>query len=561
MATTNTGGRLAELLHAEGIDTIFSIPDPSYAAVHKRALELGMRVVGARHESAGVHMADALSRVTGRPQVVMAGMGPGVANMLPGVVCASIENIPVVVIATQRGRRALTAERLGRFQFTPQIRFFEPAVKYAALVDGPHRIDEVVHQAFRQATTGRPGPVYVEIPGDVMDETIDFADLERPERYRLGPQPAPPEAVAEAAELLRAAKLPIILAGTGIHTARVHAEFRALAEALQCPVVTSPGGRGVLPSTHPQLLNFLGSGADACQAADCILTVGTAVGEPLRFGGPPLFGAPGTQRWIIVERDPAVFGVNRSFDLAVAGDLRIVLGQLAAAAAERGRFTAPPQLVEWRQQYAAHRRSLISAAPDTEPMHPGRALAEAREAVPDDAVLVLDGGSTGLFETFYGEQRSTEFLWTSKFGHLGTGLPYALGAQLGCGRDRCVCLITGDSALGFNLTELDTAVRHNLPVLILVNYDQHWGMEAMAQELLIGQQVECQHAPTRLDEIARAFGAHGEYVTRTADIRPAIGRALAARKPALVQLVTDWRVNAYEMPEMMKFLAFYEGNY
>jgi acetolactate synthase-1/2/3 large subunit len=158
MAEQTTGARIAEFLHAEEVTTIFSICDVSYNQVHKRAAELGMRVIGPRHEAAGVHMADGLARMTGRPQVVMAGMGPGVANLVPGVVCAAIENIPVVVIATQRTRSTLTAVRRGRFQFTPQIRLFEPVVKYAAVVDGAHRIDEVLQEAFRHATTGRPGP-------------------------------------------------------------------------------------------------------------------------------------------------------------------------------------------------------------------------------------------------------------------------------------------------------------------------------------------------------------------------------------------------------------------
>jgi thiamine pyrophosphate-dependent acetolactate synthase large subunit-like protein len=561
MADQTTGGRLADLLHAEGIDTLFSIPDPSYAAVHKRALELGMKVVGPRHESAGVHMADGLSRMTGRPQAVMAGMGPGVANLVPGVTCAWIESIPVIVIATQRVRSALSAVRRGKFQFTPQIRMFEPITKYAAVVEGANRIDEIVHEAFRLATTGRPGPVYIEIPGDVMNEVREFPPVVPPERYRLMPQAAPQDAVENAADMLRAARLPLVVAGTGIHTSRSHAEFRRLAEILRCPVVPSPGGRGSLPDTHPQVLPFLGPGETACREADCVLTVGSAVGEPLHFGAPPQFAPVGQQRWITIERDPGAIGLNREYDLALVGDLREVIPQLTAALEKRGPIEAAPELETWRGQYDDLRRALAAGAPQTEPIHTGRAVLEIREAVVDDAVIVRDGGAAALFEAIYGEQRSNDFLWTSKFGHLGTGLPYAIGAQLAVGTERRVCLISGDSALGFNLMELETAVRHSLPVLVVVLDDHHWGMEVLAQEMSIGRQVEAETTPLRLDRIAEGFGAFGVRVEKTAEIRPAIEAATASGKPAIVQIVIDPNVNARQMPGIEKFAAWYAGNY
>jgi thiamine pyrophosphate-dependent acetolactate synthase large subunit-like protein len=561
MAETTTGARVAELLHAEGIDTLFSICDVSYNAIHKRADALGMRIVGPRHESAGVHMADGLARMTGRPQVVMAGMGPGVANLLPGVVCASIEHIPVVVIATQRTRSTHSAVRRSRFQYSPQIRLFEPAVKYAAMVDDPRRIDEILHEAFRQATTGTPGPAYVEIPQDVLLESREFAPPASPRRYRLGPEEASEAAVEQAADMLRAARLPILLSGTAVHTARAHDALARLAEILRCPVIPTPGGRGTLPETHPQTLIFIGPGAEACREADCVLAVGTSIGESFCFGGPPQFGSPEAQRWICVERDAAAVGVNREIDLPLVGDLRAVLPQLASALEKRGPFEAPAQLSEWRRRQEDLFRLARASAPETSPIHPGRAVLEVREAVPDDAVLVRDGGSTGLWEAVYNQQRSRDFLWTSKFGHLGTGLPYALAAQLAVGRDRRVCLISGDSAFGFYAMELETAARHELPILAVVNYDQHWGMEHAGQLRDIGKLVECRTAPVRLDRLAEALGGHGEYCTRTDEIQPAVERGLASGKPSVVQIVTDARVNADEAPGMDQFATWYEGAY
>jgi len=559
--TAPVGARIADFLCNEGVDTLVSICDVSYNAVHRRAVERGMRVIAPRHEAAGVHMADALARMTGRPQVVMAGMGPGVANLVPGVVCASIENVPVVVLATQRTRSTMSAVRRGRFQFTPQIRLFEPVVKYAAVVDTARRIDEVLAEAFRHATTGRPGPVYVEIPQDVMTEAAAFSPLRPPHRYRLAPQGAPQAAIEAAVVALREARMPLLIGGTGIHLARAHDAFRRLAEILGGPVLLTYGGRGALPETHPQVLLPLGPGAEACQQADCILAVGTSLGESLAFGGPPQFAEEGRQRWILVERDPTAFGVNRAIDIPLVGDLREVLGQLLEALPRAGAFPVPPQLADWRAVQQAFRSAYVDGAPDSVPVHPARAIAEARAAIPDDAVIVRDGGSTGLWEGFCNEQRSTDFLWTSKFGHLGTGLPYALGAQLAVGPQRRVCLITGDSAFGFYPMELETAVRHSLPVVVIVNYDQHWGMEHAGQLADIGRLVECQTARVRLDHLARALGAHGEFVERTADVRPAVERAFATGRPAVVQVVTDARVNAYDAPGLEDFGGWYAGNY
>jgi thiamine pyrophosphate-dependent acetolactate synthase large subunit-like protein len=205
---------------------------------------------------------------------------------------------------------------------------------------------------------------------------------------------------------------------------------------------------------------------------------------------------------------------------------------------------------------------LTETAPDTAPIHPGRAMLEIREALPDDAVIVRDGGCTSLWELAYFELRSNDYLWTSKFGHLGTGLPYAIGAQLCVGPERRVCLITGDSAFGFHVMELETAVRHRLPIVTVVNYDQGWGMELDAYDARGGFD-ELRHAFVRLDDLARSMGAHGELCEKTEQIGPAIERALASGSPAVVQIVTDMEVNARQAPNWQEFASWYgfEGAY
>lgn len=558
----SVGERIVDLFLAEGIRNIFSIPDPGYLKIHEQAVKKGITVVAPRHESAGGMMADGIARLTGRMGVVMAGEGPGVANMLPAAVLASKENIPTLFIAAQRARVFDSSVRRSKFQYTQQPRFFEAAMKYVGIIEFPAQVDEVFREAFRQAQTGKPGPVLIELPEQTEFTELEFDPIIPPEQYRLTSQQADPRAIDNAVETLKSAKLPILLAGTGIHTARGHVQLRRLAETLKCPVICSWGGRGALPETHDQVLMYSSEPANQAVAdADVVLAVGTSIGENMHYGKAFHFAEGSSDRkWIYVERDPSAIGVNRDIDVPLVGDLRDVLPQLCDALDGERPFAAPAKLFEWRKQFVEFRTQLIEAAPDVNPIHPARLMVEARKAIPDDAVIVRDGGCTTLWEFLYHEQRSNDYLWTSKFGHLGAGLPYAIGAQLAVGRDRPVALITGDSALMFHLMELETAARHGLPVVIIVNFDAAWGMEQSAYVDTFGEggkvEVEGQK-DLRLDLVAQGLGAHGEYVSRTEEIGPAIQRAFDSGKAALVQVVTDTEVNWREAPNWKEFISWY----
>lgn len=560
--TQSVGERIVDMFLAEGIRHIFSVPDPGYLEIHHQAIKKGIKVISPRHEAAGGMMADGLSRMTGRMGVVMAGEGPGVANMLPAAVLASKENIPTLFIAAQRARVFDSSVRRSKFQYTHQPRFFEEAMKYIGIIEFPALVDEVFREAFRQAQSGKPGPVLIEIPENIEFEKLEFDPILPPEQYRLTAQQADPQAIDRAVNTLRNAQLPILVAGTGVHTSRGHDQVKHLAETLKCPVICTWGGRGVLPETHEQVLMYSSESAnEAVAEADVVLAVGTSIGENFHYGKAFHFAEGNTGRkWIYIERDPSAIGVNREIDVPLVGDLRDVAPQLTRALQASGPFTAPARLAEWRDRFVRFRNSLIEAAPATEKIHPGRLMVEARKAIPDDAVIVRDGGCTTLWEFLYHEQRSNDYLWTSKFGHLGAGMPYAIGAQLAVGDARRVALITGDSSLMFHLMELETMTRHNLPILIIVNFDGAWGMEQSAYVDTFGEdgkvEVEGQK-DIRLDLVARGLGAHGEYVTRTEEIGPAIQRALDSGKAALVQVVTDTEINWREAPNWEEFITWY----
>lgn len=555
------GARMVELFKAEGVEVVFGGGDLTHMDVQKHAELNGLRVVGPRHEAAGGFMADAYARMTGRPQVVTGAMGPGVANLLPAAVCAAEEHVPVVFLGAQRQAVVHNAERRSRFLHSSFVDKFEQICKYSAAIHHPCLVDDVVRQAFRQATSGTPGPVYVEYGWDQQTAEWEYPPAIAPERYRVVSNAAATADIERAADMIRQARLPIVVAGAGVNLTRTHAALRDLVRHLNCPVFTTYGGLGALPDSDPQWLPYLVQpGHEVVGESDLVLVIGSSMPESMNYGRVRHWERNADRRkWIFVERDAAAVGINRPVDHVVLGDLPAVLPQLHEALVARGSFNVDARVPTWRNMYTAYRDQLERTTPYTSPVHTARLMLEARKGIPDDAVICHDGGYTLLFQLATFERRSNDFLWSSKFAHLGTGLPYAIGAQLAAGRDRPVALITGDAAFGFHTMELETAVRHDLPVVVIVNYDRLWGAEALAHVQHIGHMIEVEQAFVRLDRLAESVGAHGEFVERAEEIAPAVQRAFASGKPAVVQVVTDRHVNALSLPpnhlEFMSWLA------
>lgn len=566
--TVQGGELLLKGLQAEGNTHIFAICDVSYNPVMREGARYGQTFIGPRHESAGVHMADAFSRATGRPGVVMAGMGPGVANMLPGVVCADIEGIPVLVIATQRTRRTHSAVKRGRFQYTPQFDLFRPCVRYAKSVEDARRIPEVLREAYRAATAGRPGPVYVEIPMDVMvqEVALDEVSFPAPAAYRVAPQGGDADAVERAAQALIDADKPLILGGSGVYRARAHEAFTDFARKHRIPVVTSLGARGIIPEDDLLSIQQLTPATImAMREADTVLVLGSAIGEPLEFGHPGgTWGDTDDKTWIQVDTDGASIGCNRPIDIGIVGDVRRVIPQLDAAIAAKGGRTKPNGLEDMCQQHQQIMDMMLDEVRGNEnvPVHPGRMVAEVRDFFPKESIVCFDGGNTMLWNMHYNAIYGGDMMWTSKFGHLGTGVPYAMGAKL-ANPDKPVYLISGDSAFGFNIQELETCARHQIPIVMVVNCDFQWGMEIPGQVADFGGRDKCvgvDHSKARLDKVAEGFGCHGEYVTDPKDLKAALQRAVDSGKAAVVQVITDPKVNEWP-PGMEMVEQTYSDNY
>jgi thiamine pyrophosphate-dependent acetolactate synthase large subunit-like protein len=533
------GQRFVELLKREGVEAIFSQGDITTRDVLLHAERQGLRVVGPRHEAAGIFAAMGYYCVTGKPQAAFGAMGPGVANLLPATVAAAREHIPVIVFGARRRHGVANAVHRGAWLHSPMLPLFREVCKFAGLVNHPAEVDEVVQEAFRRALAGTPGPVYIEYDSLMHVEAWDFPPLVPPGRYRAGPQAASAAAVEGAASMLRGARSPLIIGGEAIQHARCREDFLRLCETLGCPVVTTFAGSGLLAASHPQWLLFQSRAAEeAIAAADVLLSVGTCLPEMVNYGRLGPFARNDAERRVIaLDPDAESIGVNRPVDLAVVGDLRLTIGQLANAIGEP--MPRAAQLPRWRQLLADEIRSNAEGIPAVAGIHPSRLMIEARKAVPDEATIVLDGGLTIFYQLAFFEKRGADFVYGANYSHLGSGLPQAIGVQLAQGSKQPVCLITGDGALGFHFMEFETAVRHALPFVVVVNDDHALGAEMAAHMQHIGHGIEVAFTPVRYDRMAQAIGGHGEYVDRIEDVAPAVERAFRSGKTSLVQVVTD----------------------
>lgn len=534
------GERIVQILLSEGVELISSHGEISLMDIQKHAVRQGIKMVGARHEAAGVYMAAAYYRITGRPQVAMGAQGPGAANMLAAAVSCREESIPIVIIGASRQHETTTGVRTGRFLHSDRLfPAFASICKWAGKILHPRQVDEMMWQAFRQASSGTPGPVYVEVDYEGHQQNFGYGALLTPSQQRLGKSSAPQEQITAAAAAIKAARSPLIVGGDDVHPQRAFGPLRDLARVLGCPVTTSMTARGAVREDEEFFINFASDTIrEVIDESDLVIAVGTPMTEHLNYGRQRHWAkGDATRKWVMLQSDPAAFGINRSVDFPICGSLDTALEQLTAAL-DDGARRPNPKLPSWRARYLAERAERLAEAMGHQPMHPYELLSRAREAVPDDAIIITECGLTAIHLNDAFEMRSNDYIWNGIFGLMGAGLPHALGAQLAA-PDRRVCLLTGDGGLGSHVMDLETAARHALPVVIIVNDDQAYGAELAGLQNTIGSTPETRFHPTCYDEIIQAVGGYGEFVQRAEDIVPAVTRAFASGKTALVQVSVD----------------------
>ncbi|MFC1996107.1 thiamine pyrophosphate-binding protein [Chloroflexota bacterium] len=556
MTEIMVGELLAKCLQAEGIEMMFGIIDGAHIPFATAAPKYGIRHINCRHEEGAVHIAEGYTRISRKPSVVIGSPGPGGANMLAGVASAYAEGHPIIAIACSRRRLTTDPDRGGAWQSTDLVEMARPITKYSALVRQPERLPEMVRAAFRAALTGRPGPVFLSIPDEFMSLKIDSskAPVYPSSQYRMTNMGAgDPIWIKQAAELLSNAKRPFLHAGKGVLWADATDEFNALGDHLAAGMSTSLGARGVVPEDHPHyfFLFDMQAAALARNEADVILVVGSRLGEYDGWGIQPGWGDPNKQKTIQIDVDPNSIGLNRPVDLGIVADAKASLNALLVQVKERSQpreeMVNLARYRELSEQTMVQGMQYITAQPQNG-LNPGQMVFNARTFFPRDAVTVLDGGNTTLWGIAYNQiYEPNSFLYSVKMGFLGTGLPFALGAKI-ADPERQVYCITGDGAVGFNIMEMETALREDIPVVVIVAVDEGWGMERSAYTFQ-GYPPE-QHQgidlsrKLRYDLIAQGMGCYGEKVDSLEQLAPALERAVASSKPALLHVTVDQTINA-----------------
>ena len=564
--------RILDLFEAEGIKTLFGIPDPNFVHLCLEAEARGWTVVSPHHEAAAGFMAEAASRITGKPELCFGTLGPGLANMMPAIQCCKVENSPVIFLGGQRARVTERRVRRGRIQFVRQEPMIEDSVKYSGSIEYADQTDEVIREAIRVAMSGTPGPTYVEYPSHVILEELDAPPVLPPHRYRLTNQGADGDRIKEAAELILAAKNPILLVGHAVYTSQSGAKVRELAELMNCPVIQTSGGTSYIKGIEDRTFQYVFSDAsiEAVEESDLVVALGTELGEPVHFGRWRHWYAGETNRkWIYVQQDPTAIGVNRPVDVPLVGDLRAVVPQLSRALGA-GR-PAGEQLAKFMRDGQAELDSLAqetltkSDGTGNTQVHTSRFIVETTKAFPKGGIMIRDGGASVIFGWTYNQCKPNDVIWNQNYGHIGTGLPYATGAMLAdiaeTGVTRPGMLVTSDSSFLFHIAELEVAVRRNLPLVCVVAVDFQWGLEVGVYKRTFGQGTAETGThwsnKVRMDKIAEGLGAYGQYVTTADEIGPAIARAYAHGGPAVIHVPIDPKANSEEMPKYDKFRTWY----
>jgi acetolactate synthase-1/2/3 large subunit len=507
-----------------------------------------MRLIDTRHEQAAGHAADGWARTTGRPGVAIVTAGPGMTDCVTAIANAHLDCVPTLFVAGAAPLRE--AETLPLQGGLDQVAMVEPITKWAHRVTHTERIPDLVAQALRIATSGRPGPVFLELPIDVLFAEVDEARAPLPEKIFPDSRPAPaPEATLQAIEWLLEAERPAIMAGGGAFFSGAAPDLLRFAERTGIPVFSNGKAHGLLPSDHPLcgrgFVNLAVAGAAGPGPADVVLVLGARLG--LFTGGRGARLIPADARIIQVDIAAEEIGRNRHIDLGIAADCREAVRALDRVAKSR----EWPGRADWRKAVATvrdgHRIVFKDALEkDTQPIHPYRLASEVMDCLPPDAIVAADGGETSSWMEMVARVGAAGH-WMSHgyLGCLGTGMAFAIAAQVAHPERRVLCIV-GDGSVGLNFAEFDTMVRHELPIVVVVNNDQLWGMSAHGQDLIYGRdrRVVTELGATRYDLAAQGFGCHAELVEKPEDLRPALERALASGKPACVNVMTDGNVIA-----------------
>ena len=531
------GGKLAaRALKQAGVEVVFTLSGGHIMPLYDGCVDEGIRIVDVRHEQAAVHAADAWARCRpGSIGVAAITAGPGVTDGVTGIANAWRANSPILVFG---GQGPFANLRRGSLQEMDHIGVVRPITKYADAIYQTHRIPEYVELAIRHAVSGTPGPAYLEIPMDVFMGQCEWEQARMP-KIRTDPPRLSPDRVEvrRAIELLAAAERPMLMAGTSVKWSRAAAEMNRFLEEIHLPTFTNGMGRGTVPPTSPEFLNR--ARRDALKRSDCVILAGTLLDFRMAFGNT----IPADAKIIQLDMDATLIGQNRSSDVGLVGNLACSFELLLEEMKNQG---VRLDFSGWRDELRAieneaEKKVEAALCSDEVPIDPQRMCREVRDWLDalGDPIVIGDGGDiVATAAKILPVKREGAWMDPGPLGTLGVGAPFALAAQL-ANPDKRVVVVYGDGSFGLNGFEFDTAVRFGLPIIGVVGNDAAWGRIIWPQGAIYGwDRLQATLLnPTRYDKVVEAFGGHGEFVERPEQLRPALDRAAASGKPALVNVI------------------------
>lgn len=539
----NTGAEvLLKALQDEGVDTIFGYPGGAVLPIYDALYDSDIKHILTRHEQGAAHAADGYARATGKPGVCLATSGPGATNLVTGIANAYMDSVPLVAFTGQ-----VTTSLLGRdsFQEADITGITLPITKHNYLVQDPDDLAHIVKEAFHVATTGRPGPVLIDIPKDVSAGHVK--QQKATDIYMPGynpPTAGDEDLVNQAARLLMGSQRPVIYAGGGVISAGAHRQLKQLAELLAAPVATTLMGLGSFPEDHPLSLGMLGMHGTryanyAITECDVLLAVG------VRFDDRVTSKVESFAREaaiIHIDIDPAELNKNMAVDVAIVGNLKIVLKQLMDRLEAKLAGAWHDKIKQWKKEYP------LEFTTDCPNIKPQQVVKEIYHVTGGNARITTEVGQHQMWAAqYYTYTKPRSFISSGGLGTMGYGFPAALGVQVGC-PDEVVFDIAGDGSIQMNIQELATAVQYQLPVNVAVINNGYLGMVRQWQELFYNRR----YSHTELTnpdfvKLAEAYGAEGYRVEKVADIRPVLEQAVASSKPVMMDFVVDREENVVPM--------------
>jgi acetolactate synthase-1/2/3 large subunit len=543
MAILEGGQIIAKALKRENVEYLFTLCGGTIESIYEGCLDEDIKIIDTRVDQSATMMADAYARVTGKVGVSAVTRGPGHANMIYGLATSHMIGSPQFALS---GNSDASQLDMGGSQEYNQIGMVKPITKWARLVRQTERLTEYIATGFRKALGGRPGPVHLSVPYDVLYDRIDDAELDylAPSSYRaLAGVHGDPECIDAGLKMLAKAENPVIIAGGLLHWQNAAEALLDFVEATQIPFFTKGSDVNAIIRPHPLYFGTatgrFASASKQLRNADVVLALGVEFDIGINYGKPPMFHRDA--KFICVDIDAEELGKNRAFEVGIIGALQPVLDEMTDGVSKHD-FRKP---TDWIAQLNQAQQEFLSRVAEAEnsdqvPIHPLRICKEVREFFGDEATISLDGGDVSLFSHMaFNHYHPPHLLFTGPIGGIGHGVPFALAGKL-ARPDQPSVLISGDGSFGYGIIEYDIAIKHNLPIISVISSDQAWGIVRHPQIERYGQEraVATDLRSVAYERLAQALDCHGELVTQPAEIRPALQRAVDAGVPAVVNVPT-----------------------